>query len=282
MEAKNMMKKIYDFVEANEDIRILSMEGSRINPNIADDDFKDYDISFFTEDTRKYIEDEKWIDTFGEICMMQKPDDMELFPIGDYGYSYLTLFKNGERVDFSIYEMEDLASYLGEDSLRKILIDKDGKLQVGREASDLDYHIKKPTYRSYLDSLNEFWHLLTYVLKGLYRGELLYSIDHLQILRDEMLRMISWNIGEAYGYDFSLGKNYKFIDKYISAELMEDILSTYRTDTYDYIWSSLYKVIDIYRSQSLDYGKARDFAYPNYDENVSSYMESMNKKYKRD
>ena len=35
--------------------------------------------------------------------------------------------------------------------------------------------------------------------------------------------MISWYVGTEKGFNFSLGKNYKFLDKHISKELWDNL-----------------------------------------------------------
>ena len=103
--------------------------------------------------------------------------------------------------------------------------------------------------RKFDDCCNEFWNVATYVSKGLLRGEILFAIDHMnEVLRHELLRMISWYVGTEKGFNFSLGKNYKFLDKHISKELERFLYnpsSTPRSDstgvkTLDYVQDGEY------------------------------------------
>ena len=52
--------------------------------------------------------------------------------------------------------------------------------------------------------------------------------------------MISWKVGIETGFKLSVGKNYKFIERYISEDLWEKLLSTYRMDSYENIWEALF------------------------------------------
>ena len=58
------------------------------------------------------------------------------------------------------------------------------------------------------------------------------------ILRKELLRMISWKVGIERGFDFSLGKEYKFLNQYISEDLWNDLLGTYSMNSYEEMWKS--------------------------------------------
>src|SRR5699024_5864736 len=85
------------------------------------------------------------------------------------------------------------------------------------------------------DCCNEFWNVSAYVAKGLLRKELLFALDHFnQVLRPELLRMISWNVGIREGFNFSVGKSYKFMDNYLTEAELEKLINTYSPLGYKY------------------------------------------------
>lgn len=90
-----------------------------------------------------------------------------------------------------------------------------------------------------------------------------------EIVRKELLRMISWLIGAERGFDFSLGKNYKFLDRYIPAELWERLMATYRMDSYTQMWESLEQCMALFREISAKAARQLCYAYPPYDEKIS-------------
>lgn len=99
-----------------------------------------------------------------------------------------------------------LEEYLESDGLIRVLLDKDGR--IGREIVPTDerYRLRKPTARLYDDCCNEFWNLAPYVVKGLCRREILFAADHLALLREELLRMLSWQVGAERGVLSAWGK----------------------------------------------------------------------------
>ena len=212
---KEMMDLVLSLAEQDERIRIVTLEGSRANINIPKDEFQDYDITYFVSDIEPFISNDDWLNQFGNIIMMQKPEDMELFPAEEKGYSYIILFDDYNKIDLTLLPLEELGNYLNDDKLIKIILDKDGRIQQAVVPTDMDYHIRKPSAREYDDCCNEFWNTTTYVVKGLCRKEILFAIDHFnQIVRHELLRMISWKVGIETGFKLSVGKNYKFIEIY--------------------------------------------------------------------
>ena len=215
---EEMMNLILSRAENDAHIRVVGMEGSRTNQNIPKDRFQDFDVTYFVDDPALYTEDDTWVNVFGERLIMQKPEDMELFPAVEDGYSFLMFFTDYNKIDLTILPLTALEDYLNGDGLREILLDKDGRVEEKPTPTDKEYHIQKPGARSFDDCCNEFWNITIYVVKGLCRRELLFAIDLLAMMRNELLRMLSWQVGSAYGFTFSVGKNYKFIGQYLPAE----------------------------------------------------------------
>lgn len=276
---EEMMNLILSRAENDEHIRVVGMEGSRTNKNIPKDRFQDFDVTYFVDDPALYTKDDTWVNVFGERLIMQKPEDMELFPAVEEGYSFLMFFTDYNKIDLTILPLTALEDYLNGDGLREILLDKDGRVEEKPTPTDEEYHIQKPGARSFDDCCNEFWNITTYVVKGLCRRELLFAIDLLAMMRNELLRMLSWQVGSAYGFTFSVGKNYKFIDQYLPAEQWQALLSTYRTDSVENTWRSLFTCHELFQDAAKNFAAKYGYTYPDYDENVSRYVRDMYAEY---
>ena len=273
-------KEIYDlvlnFAFQDERIRIVTLEGSRTNVNIPTDNLQDYDITFFVIDMGEFLKSDDWLSVFGNRIMMQKPEDMELFPPEEKGFSYIMLFDDGVKIDLTLLPVSMLEEYLTRDKLVKIMLDKDNMIKTEIVPTDEDYYIKCPTERKFDDCCNEFWNVATYVSKGLLRGEILFAIDHMnEVLRHELLRMISWYVGTEKGFNFSLGKNYKFLDKHISKELWDNLLNTYSMSSYEEMWKSFDLCLCLFKKISKKVADSLGYNYPDYDENVTKYLETQ-------
>ncbi len=280
---EEMMELILTIAREDNRIRIAALEGSRTNVNIPKDKFQDYDITYFVNRMEVFTEDDEWLGRFGKIIMMQKPEAMELFPAEQKGFSYIMLFDDYTKIDLTLLPLEELEDYLNGDKLIKILVDKDNRIKQAIVPDDIDYHVKKPTSRTFDDCCNEFWNTTTYVVKGLCRREILFAIDHLnQIVRQELLRMISWQVGIETGFRLSIGKNYKFLDKYISEELWEELLATYQMDSYEHVWEALFKCHELFRVVSQEVAGLLNYNYPEYDENITRYTQDMYEQYRAD
>lgn len=277
---QEMMELILSFAKNDKRIRVVGMEGSRTNVNVPKDEFQDYDITYVVTDMESFTKDDNWLNYFGKRIIMQKPELMSLFPhdLRNW-FSYLMLFEDGTRIDLTLVHLNELDSYLSSDKLLVILLDKDKRIKNYPTPTDIDYHVKKPNIKEYDDCCNEFWWVSTYVVKGLCRKEILYAIDHLnEIVRRELLRMISWKVGIKTEFSLSVGKNYKYLNKYIDINLWNKLLSTYRLDTYEFVWKALFTCQELFREVSKEVSEILGFIYPEYDKNISKYTNEMYEK----
>ncbi|WHX48520.1 aminoglycoside 6-adenylyltransferase [Paenibacillus woosongensis] len=273
-----MMSTLIDFAKNDDRIRLVTLEGSRTNKNIPPDTFQDYDISYFVTDINSFKENDQWLQIFGKPVMMQKPEDMELFPseLGNW-FSYIILFEDGNKLDLTLIPKNEIDDYFtNSDGLVKVLLDKDNLIKHEVIANDRQYWITKPTAREFDDCCNEFWMVSTYVVKGLARKEILFAIDHLnEIARPNLLRMMAWKIGLEQGYNLSMGKNYKFIERYLPNEDWEELLSTYSENGYQEMWKSLLTCYELFRKYSKAVSESLGYKYPDYDEAITKYTESI-------
>ena len=277
-------KQIYDtilnFAKADERIRMVTLEGSRTNINISPDDFQDFDVTFFVTDMHSFTNDDKWLDVFGERLILQKPEDMELFPAIEKGFSYLMLFIDDIKIDLTLLPLDLIDEYFVWDKLVKLLLDKDNRIEQPPVSTDIDYHLRPPTKRMFDDCCNEFWNTVPYVVKGLCRKEILFAIDHMNdIVRKELLRMISWRVGLEKGFHFSLGKNFKFLRRYLPEKFWQRLMSTYKMDSYTHMWESLEECMSLFRNVSAEVARRLDCPYPPYDEKISNYVIRQKAKY---
>lgn len=273
-----MMNMFVDFARNDQRIRLATLEGSRTNRNIPPDTFQDYDVSYFVTDIDSFKVNDQWLNIFGNRLMMQKPEDMELFPseLGNW-FSYIILFEDGNKLDLTLIPMSEVDDYFAKsDGLVEVLLDKDARIHNEVIADDRQYWIKRPTAREFDDCCNEFWMVATYVVKGLARQEILFAIDHLhEIARPNLLRMMAWQIGSEQGYTFSVGKNCKFIERYLPQEDWKGLLSTYSQNGYEEMWQSLFTCYALFRTYSKAVAASLGYKYPDYDEAITKYTENI-------
>ena len=271
-----MVDLILEFARQDERIRVVAMNGSRANPNAPRDAFQDYDIVYVVTEMAGYLVDDAWLDYFGRRVIMQKPDAMELFPPeGRTRFAYLMQFEDGNRIDLTLLPRQELEQYLKEDSIIRILLDKDRRVPALPESSDADYWIKRPTTGMFDDCCNEFWWLSTYVAKGLARNELPYAIAHLDLMRKQLMTMLSWQVGLEKGFTFSIGKQFKYLQQHVSDAAWQQLCATWNVGSPEACEEALVGLLTLFREVSKDLAKYFGTNYPDYDAKVSDYLSGL-------
>lgn len=262
-----MMELILGVARSDERVRGVYMNGSRTNPNAPKDLFQDYDIVYVVKETASYIEDEAWIDCFGERLYMQMPEknDAMLGMEVDWEncYGYLIQLADGNRIDLHLVTLEYAQKDMLHDRLCVLLLDKDGALPAIPEATDADHWVKKPSKEEYFCCCNQFWWMLNSIGKGLWRGEVTYVMDMLNLhTRPELLKMLSWYVGIQNQFSCSVGKSGKYLKSYLPSEYYARLIDTYPQGDVDCIWQSVFVMCDFFEEIAGIVAEALDYVYP--------------------
>jgi len=265
--------------ETDPRVRAVILNGSRANPNVPADRFRDFDIVYYVNDIESFTCDHKRIDVFGERIIMQLPDEMELYS-GDSdkhraGFSYLMLFKDGNRIDLTLFPVSSVNKDYHPESLSIVWLDKDSLFAGLEPPSDKDHHITKPTQRLFSDTCNEFWWVCTYAAKGLARGETTYAREVTETtIRPMFMRIVEWYIGTETNFSVSAGKGGKFMQKYLRPEIYSKLLLTYSDADIECNKNSLLVMTELFASLAKHTAVNLGFAYNIDDEvNVMGYLE---------
>ena len=269
-----MLGLILNYARGNDDVRAVIMNGSRVNPNAPKDRFQDYDIVYFVRNVEPYRRNPEVVRYFGDIMILQMPDDMgDPPPEKDGGYGYLMQFLDGNRTDLGFYPLEDARRRV-EDTLTVVLLDKDQMIGELPPPSDLSYLPKTPTAKAFEDCCNEFWWVTPYVAKGLWRGELTYAKHMLDVVvREELMKMLVWYAGTKTKFRRSPGKLGKYLKGQIEDDLWVALERTYADAHPDSNWEALFTMGDLFRRVARSVASAFGFCYPDReDRNVSEYI----------
>lgn len=261
-----MMDLILRVAKDDDRIRAVYINGSRANPNAPKDIFRDYDVVYVVTETGSFLKDKGWIDVFGERIIMQEPDKLDKMQGRNVDlskcYGYLMQFSDGNRIDLHIETLDHTLENFGADSLTVTLLDKEGVLPKLAPASDKNYWVEKPSFARYYSRCNNFWWVAPYCAKGLWRKEILYTIDSLNYyVRDDLLLMLSWYICIDKGFEFSLGKSRKYLKDYLNPDIWNRLMMTFNLSDYDCAWNALITTCELFDEIAPDVGEAFGFKY---------------------
>jgi len=274
---REMYELIVNTAQNDERIRAVLLNGSRANPAAPRDMFQDYDIVYLVTEVASFRRDPHWIERFGELMILQLPDDMrEPPPSDDDRFAYLMQFADGNRIDLTLCPVAK-RDELGQDSLTRLLLDKDGIVEPLAPPNESDYLPKPPTAKAFADCCNEFWWVCPYVAKGLWRHEIVYAKYMLdQIVREQLGKMLTWHIGVQTGFSRDPGKFGKYLERYLEPELWTMLQKTYSDASYPSTWEALDAMCDLFRTIALAVARHFGFAYPRRDDaKVSAHLQHV-------
>jgi aminoglycoside 6-adenylyltransferase len=271
---QEMLDLILDTARDDERIRAVILEGSRANPNAPRDIFQDFDVVYVVTDLAPFRHNLEWIGRFGELMILQMPEEMgDPPPRGDGSFGYLMQFADGNRIDLGLFPLAKLDT-LETTSQAVLLLDKDDLIEELPPPSDSDYYPAPPSEKAFADCCNEFWWVCPYLAKGLWREEILYAKyfqDH--FVRDQLRKMLNWYVGTKTGFSASPGKFGKYLDRHLEPELWQMLLDTYSDAGYENTWQALYTMCNLFRVLALHVAEHFGFDYPHRDDRrVSAHL----------
>ena len=244
---KEMLDLILNIAKQDKNIKAVCMNWSRVNEKIKPDIHQDFDIVYIVENLEDIIADLEWINQFGNRIITQFPEAQDLYPSElEERYPILMLFDDYNRIDLTLLSKNKLSEYLVEDKLIKILLDKDNLLPKNNSVSEASYWISKPYQKLFDECINEYYWVSTYVMKGIWRNELLYLIDHLNICRRMLLLMLAWDKGYKFDFQVNFGKSFKYLPNYLGSNKNSELTSTYPHLNTNEIKEALYKMTEMF------------------------------------
>lgn len=271
---QEILELLLSTAREDERIRAVIMNGSRVDPEARRDPFQDFDVIYLVSAVDSFRADPAWIDRFGERMILQMPEEMEdPPPTGDGHLCYLMQFADGNRIDLSLYLVSRI-SELERESLSLLLLDKDNAVEPFPPPSNADYLPTPPTAKAFSDCCNEFWWVCPYVAKGLWRREIVYAKQMLdQVVRDQLMRMLTWYVGVQSGFRASPGKFGKHLEQRLEPELWRMLQATYSGARYEETWEALAATCRLFRTVGRRVAENRGLDYPDDDdERVSAHL----------
>jgi len=254
------LQKLIDFANKHNSIRGLVLQGSYINPNAKIDDFSDLDPLFYVNDVNDWIHNLSWKTEFGKV-ISEWGDCWELED-GLKGYTRLTLFKDGFKLDFGFQDIR-LAKYANQMPLYKIYVDKDNVIPTPEVTDEQKFYVKAPTQEEFDQVLVDFFFDTSYVVKSIYREELFFQKYMFGILHKKIYDLLRWYVGIQYDFKVntgSMGRNFK---KYLSKEEWEQLERTYSGPCVESNFRALLKMFELVRYLGECISTYLNFTYPN-------------------
>lgn len=257
----DFFNKILDIAKTNNNIRVVELNGSRANPAIEPDQYQDFDIVFYVSDYDAFQRDISWMKDLGDVLVSQTTaDQREIDGPNHDSFIYMMQFRDGTRLDLSIKGIKKIHDNFKQESLSKILLDKDGYNLRDRQ-DESDFYIRRITMDEFHYCTNEFFWVVPYVAKGIARGQLFYALKHLEIIRHELEHVVDWWIGHKYNDKVTVGKGKCRYATLLPKAVFDMYVSTYASVNADHIWNALFSALSLFDQLAFELAIIHSFPY---------------------
>ena len=147
----------------------VAMSGSRTNPKAPKDEFQDYDVVYVVDDLDNLTSDLSWLDQFGTRIIEQHN-------ILGNRRLYLMLFEDGNRIDLTICPKDYINEWVDSEAGFTVLVDEKDLFE-SYSPSPQRFWISPASKTDFEKSCNEFLGVSAYVVKGIYRKQVIYATD---------------------------------------------------------------------------------------------------------
>ena len=242
-------------------VEAVAMSGSRMDTKAPKDEFQDYDVVYVVDDLDNLTSDLSWLDQFGTRIIEQHN------VLGNRRL-YLMLFEDGNRIDLTLCPTEYIQEWVDSEADYTVLKDEKGLFE-SYTTSPQRYWTSPANAIEFEKACNEFWWVSAYVLKGIYRKQVIYATDHLYgICQQELLKVLAWQVASDRGA-VDIGKNYKYIFNYLPAQKENEFSSLLDFSNSDKITQSLFDTMQLFHQEAQSLAQKMDF---DYDKEVAEKM----------
>ena len=242
-------------------VKAVAMSGSRTCPKALKDEFQDYDVVYIVDDLYNLMSDLSWLNKFGKRIIEQEVS------LG-HRRLYLMLFEDGNRIDLTLCPKEYIQEWVDSEAGFTILEDTENLFEA--YFPNLERHwITPATETDFKNSCNEFWWVSAYVVKGIYRKQVIYTTDHLYgICQQEFLKILAWQVASARGR-VEIGKNCKYLFNHLPVEKEKELSNLLDFSSLDKITQSLFDTMQLFHQEAQSLAQKMGF---DYDKEVAEEM----------
>ena len=247
-----MMNLILQMAESLK-VEAVAMSGSRTDTKAPKDEFQDYDVVFVVDDLDNLTSDLSWLDSFGNRLIEQHN-------ILGNRRLYLMLFEDDNRIDLTLCPKEYIKEWVESEADFTVLEDPKG-LFAPYSPNPQRYWTSPASQIDFEKACNEFWWVSAYVVKGICRKQVIYATDHLYgICQQELLKILAWQVARDRGA-VDIGKNYKYLFNYLTAEKEKEFSNLLDFSSLDKITHSLLATMQIFHQEAQILAQKMGFEY---------------------
>ena len=147
----------------------VALSRSRTDTKAPKDEFQDYDVVYVVDDLDTLTNDLSWLDQFGKRVIEQE------VTLG-HRRLYLMLFEDGKSIDLTLCPKEHINEWVASEADYTVLVDEKDLFE-SYSPSPQRFWTSPASETDFEKTCNEFWWVSAYVVKGIYRKQVIYATD---------------------------------------------------------------------------------------------------------
>lgn len=283
MDNDPVIEHVIDWANADPRVRAVIWTSSRAKPGATVDALSDYDIVLVVDDIGPFASSRSWLHDFGPLLVLFS-DGVE-YENGYPSFTNVTQYEDGLKIDFHVMGIAQLRIWAAAPALTDeldvgylVLLDKDALAATLPPPTYLAHIPQPPDEATYLALIEEFFHEGTYVVKNLWRDELMpakYSFDH--VMKTKLLRvLLEWRIELDHDWSVRPGVLGKGLKKWLPADLWAALERTYVGADIAENWIAFFATLDLFREVAVEVGERLGYAYPHeLDRRATAYFRDV-------
>lgn len=274
----DFLKKILDWAEKDNSVKMLIQTGSHVRTDNTVDDLSDFDIEVFVDDLNKFSDSDAWMKEIDEVWMYMPLTNS----VGDP--TRLVIFKDGIKVDFTLNNLSEIEKIKKEgyddyfNKGFKVLLDKD---DLGKDLPPPSYKTqptKKPTQKEFTALVEEFFFEAYHVPKYAKRGSLWTVKMRDWGIKELLLRMIEWYEKSLHGFEYDTWYTGHKLEKWADKDVYEELQNTFAHFDKEDSLKALDATMVLFRRIAKETAKNLNYSYPDeVDKNMTSFIEKVSR-----
>ena len=252
-------EKITAWAGGERDVRAVALVGSRARTDSPADEWSDWDVVIFADDSAALLERDDWVDAFGAV----KLTFLEPTAVGGQRERRV-LYEDGTDVDFSVVPFEltehAAAAQVAARGIR-VLLDKDGELRRRLNEVPPRQRAPLPTQHELSEVVQDFYYHGIWAAKKLRRGELFTAKQAVDsYMKRLLLRMLEWH-ARVRDPEVDTWHEGRFLESWADPNALEELRLAYARYDEEDVQRALFVTLDLFRRLARETAAARGLTY---------------------
>ncbi len=264
MNCEEMLERFIAWANANQNIRLALVWGSRARKINPADQWSDLDIVIVTNNPDEILSSNDWLGNIGipkivylENCLGNNKERR-------------VLFDNGLDIDFPVLSCQRFREISNSPEIlailnrgMRILFDKDNLTADLKVSNEYIPSQPMPNQEKFINSINAFWYHSVWAAKKLRRGELFQAKYACDVWIKHLLTdLIKWQTYCKNDQNYDTWHDYRFFERWVDPTILTKMQNVYAHYDKEDIWNALFSTMNLFREISKETALLLKYPYP--------------------